>query len=81
MALGPAKWIRSIEDAPAGKVVPGPTGNIWEWDAPQGDETARLLKRLESQGLAIEQTDVKPVLAARRPAAGIPPRRERGSSR
>lgn len=52
------KWIRSIKDNPAGKVVADPEGNRWEWQA--DDETSHLLKKLGNEELAIESTDLHP---------------------
>ena len=40
MPSGSDKWIRSIKDNPAGKVVADPEGNRWEW---QSDEDERLI--------------------------------------
>src|SRR5262245_64722216 len=54
------KWIRSIKDNPAGKVVADPEGNRWEWQS--NDETAHLLKKLSNDELAIEKTDIRPSL-------------------
>jgi hypothetical protein len=53
------KWIGSIKDNPAGKVVADTGGNRWQWDS--DDETQRLLKLLENDELAIEKTDIRPV--------------------
>lgn len=53
------KWIGSLKDNRAGKVVADGGGNRWQWDA--DDETQRLLKLLENDELAIEKADVKPV--------------------
>lgn len=50
------KWIRSLKDNPAGKVVADPEGNRFEWEAQ--DETSRLLKKLNNDELAIEKTDL-----------------------
>jgi hypothetical protein len=33
MTSGP-KWLRSIKEKPAGKVVSDPNGNRWEWASP-----------------------------------------------
>jgi hypothetical protein len=52
------KWIRSIKDNPAGKVVADDDGNRWQWD--DSDETSRLLRQLNNDELAIEQTDIVP---------------------
>jgi hypothetical protein len=51
------KWVRSLKDNPAGKVVADPVGNRWEWQA--DDETARLLNKLDNAELAIERTDIR----------------------
>jgi hypothetical protein len=56
---GDDKWIRSIKDNPAGKVVADPDGgNRWEWEQSGQDETSRLLRKLNNDELAIEQTDL-----------------------
>jgi hypothetical protein len=60
MPAGSDKWIRSIEDNPAGKVVAGPDGNRWEWQS--DEETARLLEKLNNDELSIEKTDIRPPL-------------------
>jgi hypothetical protein len=57
---GSDKWIRSIKDNPAGKVVAGPEGNRWEWQAE--DETAHQLEKLRNDSLSIEKTDIRPSL-------------------
>ncbi len=71
------KWIRSIKDNPAGKVVADPEGNRWEWGS-EG-ETAHLLKQLNNDELAIEKTDLHPTpkrpdrdVAAAKPVAPKP---------
>jgi hypothetical protein len=56
------KWIRSIKDNPAGKVVADPEGNRWEWQS--NDETSHLLKKLSNDELAIESTNLHPTLDA-----------------
>ncbi len=56
------KWIRSVKDNPAGKVVADPEGNRWEWQS--NDETAHLLKKLNNDELSIEKTDLRPRLKA-----------------
>jgi hypothetical protein len=71
------KWIRSIKDNPAGKVVADPDGNRWEWQSTE--ETGRLLRKLDNSELEIEATNVRPAgklgaaakgaRDARRPAA------------
>jgi hypothetical protein len=58
MTPGDDKWIRSIKDNPAGKVVADPEGNRWEWERTDQDETWRLLRKLNNDELAIEQTDI-----------------------
>jgi hypothetical protein len=60
MPSGSGKWIRSIKDNPAGKVVADPEGNRWEWQS--DEETARLLKKLNNDELSIEKTDIRPPL-------------------
>jgi hypothetical protein len=66
------KWIRSVKDNPAGKVVADPEGNRWEWQS--NDDTSRLLKKLNNDELAIEKTDLHPTLERRadRAAAAAP---------
>jgi hypothetical protein len=65
MTSGNDKWIRSVKDNAAGKVVADPEGNRWEWQ--DGDDaTSHLLKRLHNDELAIEQTDIVPVVPAGR---------------
>jgi hypothetical protein len=58
MVPGHDKWIRSLKDNSAGKVVADGGANRWEWQA--DDETARQLKKLHNDALAIERTDVRP---------------------
>jgi hypothetical protein len=60
MPRGSDKWIRSIKDNPAGKVVADPEGNRWEWQS--DEETARLLEKLHNNELSIEKTDIRPPL-------------------
>ena len=60
MTGGDDKWIRSIKDNPAGKVVVDPEGNRWEWDRADQDETSRLLNKLHNEELSIEQSDIVP---------------------
>jgi hypothetical protein len=67
MPSGHDKWIRSVKDNPAGKVVADPEGNRWEWNQADEDETSRLLRKLQNDELAIEQTDLV--------ANPVPPRR------
>jgi hypothetical protein len=52
------KWIRSLKDNPAGKVVPEPNGSRWEWRPDPNDETARLLRTLQNEELEIEHSAV-----------------------
>ena len=54
------KWIQSIKEKPAGKVVEEPNGTRWEWDGSDSDETSRLLQKLQNDELAIEQADLVP---------------------
>jgi hypothetical protein len=79
MGSGP-KWIRSIKENPAGKVVSEPNGNRWEWDATDTDETGRLLRRLQNDKLAIEQSDIVPALPKRRARAKRDPDKDRLAS-
>lgn len=65
------KWIRSIRDNPAGKVVADPEGNRWEWQSEE--ETGHLLQKLENDALAIESTDLHPRLEQPRPKASADP--------
>ncbi len=60
MSSGSQKWIRSLRDNPAGKVVSSPNGSRWEWDQEQEDETARLLRKLQNDELAIERSGIVP---------------------
>jgi hypothetical protein len=60
MPSGSDKWVRSIKDNPAGKVVADPEGNRWEWQS--DEETARLLEKLNNDELSIEKTDIRPPL-------------------
>ena len=72
------KWIRSIKDNPAGKVVADPEGNRWEWQS--NDETSHLLKKLSNDELAIESTNLHPTLDAggeQAPAPATPKRTNR----
>lgn len=66
------KWIRSIKDNTAGKVVADPEGNRWVWQS--DDETSHLLKKLNNDELAIEKTDLHPTLdrKAQKTAAAAP---------
>jgi hypothetical protein len=63
MPSGSDKWIRSIKDNPAGKVVADPEGTRWEWQS--DEETSHLLKRLNNDELSIEKTDIRPSLEDR----------------
>jgi len=69
MTSGQDKWIRSLKDNPAGKVVADPEGNRWEWNPADQDETSRLLRKLHNDELAIEQTDIVPNPLRRQTAA------------
>jgi hypothetical protein len=76
---GQDKWIRPLKDNAAGKVVKDEAGSRWEWDAQQ-DETSRLLRKLQNDELAIEQTNITPNPSAakslregRRPVAASSP--------
>jgi hypothetical protein len=60
MPSGSDKWIRSLKDNPAGKVVADTEGNRWEWQS--DEETAYLLKKLNNDELSIEKTDIRPSL-------------------
>jgi hypothetical protein len=44
MAGGQDKWIRSVEDNPAGKIVADPEANRWEWERAAQEDTSRLLR-------------------------------------
>ncbi len=86
MPGGNNKWIRSIRDNPAGKVVSDPAGNRWEWQS--DEDTAHQLDKLNNDALAIEKTDIRPSLKddtqksqvahktapARKPKSASPPR-------
>jgi hypothetical protein len=69
------KWIRSVKDNTAGKVVADPEGNRWEWQS--DDETSHLLKKLNNEELAIESTDIHPAPAAAGRKAAPPKSRTR----
>jgi hypothetical protein len=82
MPSGSDKWIRSIKDNPAGKVVADPEGTRWEWQS--DEETAHLLKKLNNDELSIERTDIRPPLKgsdAKDAAPSEPPPRERNPSK
>ena len=82
MASGHGKWIRPLKDNAAGKVVTGTAGTRWEWDSAQHDETSRLLRKLQNDELAIEQTDLTPnPLRAKGRSAERPGTRERTASK
>jgi hypothetical protein len=66
------KWIRSVKDNPAGKVVADPEGNRWEWQSE--DETAHLLKKLNNDELSIEKTDLHPRLKTGAGKTAAPPK-------
>ena len=70
------KWIRSIKDNPAGKVVADPEGNRWEWQS--NDETSHLLNSLSNDELAIESTNLHPTQdeAGKKTAAPATPNRQ-----
>ena len=74
MPSGSDKWIRSIKDNPAGKVVSDPEGNRWQWES--DDETARLLKKLNNDELSIEHTDIRPTPVVPKGTAAAPPKAE-----
>ena len=59
MSASSDKPIRSLRENAAGKVVSEGPYNRWEWQSE--DETARLLKQLANDELAIEKTDLHPV--------------------
>ena len=67
MPPGSDKWIRSLRENNAGKVVAEGERNRWEWQS--DDDTARLLKKLTNDELAIEKTDLRPTLTSGRKAA------------
>jgi hypothetical protein len=69
------KWIRSLKDNPAGKVVPEPNGSRWEWRPDPDDETGRLLRKLHNEELEIEHSAV----AARDPRSRARPPPQRGA--
>lgn len=71
MSSGSDKWIRSIKDNPAGKVVSDTDGNRWQWQS--ADDTSLQLKKLNNDELAIEQTDLY-----LRPEATEPPKEAAG---
>ena len=58
MAGGQDKWIRSIKDNPAGKLVADPEGNRREWERAAQEDTSRLLRKFNNDELANEQTDL-----------------------
>jgi hypothetical protein len=73
MPSNSGKWIRSVKDNAAGKVVADPGGNRWEWQS-SGD-TSHLLKELNNDELAIESTDIHPTPAPpEREAAAVKPK-------
>jgi hypothetical protein len=57
---GDDKSIRPLKDNAAGKVVKDDAGSRWEWDGAQQDDTSRLLRKLNNEELAIEQTNIRP---------------------
>jgi len=72
MPPGSDKWIRSLTENQAGKVVADGKRSRWEWQS--DDDTHRLLKRLNNDELSIEKTDIRPTLkpGARTTAAATP---------
>jgi hypothetical protein len=52
--------IRPLDDNAAGRVVSDRTANRWEWSPVDRDETARLLRALQNDHLAIERPKVAP---------------------
>ena len=60
VTTGSDKWVRSLTDNPAGKVLDAPNGRRWEWDPEQDDETARQLGALHNEELAIERSGIVP---------------------
>ena len=65
MPPGSDKWIRSIKDNPAGKVVADPRGQ--SLGVAIGRRDARLLKKLNNDELSIEKTDIRPTLKGAAP--------------
>ena len=57
---GDDKSIRPLKDNAAGKVVKDEAGSRWEWDHAQQDDTSHLLRKLNNDELAIEQTNIRP---------------------
>jgi hypothetical protein len=73
MPSGPDnKWIRSLKDNEAGRVVADPEGNRWQWDSDEA--TSHLLKKLHNEELAIEQTDIHPTPPAKAKPQDTPAR-------
>ena len=72
MPPGSDKWIRSLTENQAGKVVADGERNRWEWQS--DDDTHRLLKKLNNDELSIEKTDIRPTLktGAQKTAAATP---------
>ena len=71
MPPGSDKWIPSLRQNQAGKVVAEGDRNRWEWQS--DDDTARLLKKLTNDERSIEKTDLRPTLSSGRKAtAGAP---------
>jgi hypothetical protein len=58
--IGDDKSIRPLKDNAAGKVVADEDGSRWEWDRAHQDDTSRLLRKLNNDELAIEQTNIRP---------------------
>jgi hypothetical protein len=75
--IGDDKSVRPLKDNAAGKVVADEAGSRWEWNRAQQDDTSRLLRKLNNDELAIEQTNIRPrpysARGTRRAAAGSPP--------
>ena len=69
VTTGSDKWVRSLTDNPAGKVLDAPNGRRWEWDPEQDDETARQLGALHNEELAIERSGIVPT--PRQTARGV----------
>ena len=60
MPPGSDKWIRSLTENKAGKVVADGERSRSEWQS--DDDTHRLLKKLNNDELSIEKTDIRPTL-------------------
>jgi hypothetical protein len=79
MPPGSDKWIRSLRENEAGKVVAEGERNRWEWQS--DDDTARLLKKLTNDELSIEKTDIRPTLSSSRTTAARAPTAAKQQSR